>query len=73
MTDPLKPSLALLCKLGSIAVHVDETMSSDGHIFDAAALKQLNADPEVQAWIADMTKMALVPTKRKLLVVKKRK
>ncbi len=33
MSDPIKPSAALLCKLGSIAVHVDELAD---HLADMA-------------------------------------
>ena len=65
MTDALKPSPALLCKLGSIAVHVEEMMSADGHAYDKIALDALINDPDVQAWIEAMNKMAMVPRKRK--------
>lgn len=64
MTDPLKPSVALLVKLGSIAVHTDEILSPGGHPFDRAALRTLFEDAEVQDWIAQMTKMAMLPVKR---------
>lgn len=63
--QPLKPSPALLAKLGSIAVHADEMMSDDGHHYDRMALQQLIADPEVAEWIAAMNAMAMVPRKRK--------
>ena len=65
MADPLKPGAALLCKLGSIAVHADELLSPDGHAFDRTALDQLIADDEVKAWIAAMAKMAMLQKKRK--------
>ena len=63
-TDPLKPNTALLVKLGSIAVHVDEMLSPHGHQFDRTALDLLLADGDVKAWIAAMTKMAMLPVKR---------
>lgn len=64
MESPLKPPASLLCKLGSIAVHVDEALSSDGHLFDVFALRGLIDDPEVKGWLHDMDKMAFVPRKR---------
>lgn len=65
MSDPLKPNPALLCKLGSIAVHADEMLSKDGHDFDRVALLSLLKDEEIVEWIAAMTKMQMVPQKRK--------
>lgn len=64
MGDMLKPSAALLCKLGSIAVHAEELLSPDGHQFDREALATLFADVEVRAWIAQMDTAAMVPKKR---------
>lgn len=61
----LAPPLTLLVKLGSIAVHVDEMLSSDGHQFDRVALQGLIADPEVIDWIAQMDTAAFVPKKRR--------
>lgn len=66
MPDPLVPSPKLLCKLGSIVVHADELLSPFGHAVDREALSALMADPDVQAWIDDMGRMALVPVKRNL-------
>lgn len=63
--NPLKPSASLLCKLGSIAVHVEEGSSENGHHFDWVALNGLIRDPEVQTWLTMMGSMALVPRKRK--------
>ena len=54
MNDPLKPPLTLLCKLGSIAVHVDEALSSKRHALDIYAMKSLLNDPEIKQWIKDM-------------------
>lgn len=64
MSDPLKPPITTLVKLGSIAVHVDEMLSPKGHQFDRIALEQLTKDPEVTAWIEAMDKMAMIPKKR---------
>lgn len=64
MNDPLKPSPALLCKLGSIVVHADEYHSPGGHPFDLDALKSVLSDAEVKKWIAQMQAMALVPVRR---------
>jgi hypothetical protein len=64
MIDMLKPSPALLCKLGSIAVNAKELLSPAGHEFDRVALDQLIADPEVVAWLAQMDAAAMVPKVR---------
>lgn len=61
----LQPSVGLLVKLGSIAVHADEFTSSDGHEFDLHTMKQLLTDPDVVAWIGAGTKAAMLPLKRK--------
>ena len=54
MSDPLKPALSLLSKLGSIAVHVQEALSEKGHPFDIAALRSLAQDEEIKTWIKEM-------------------
>lgn len=59
------PPVTLLVKLGSIAVHADEMMSSDGHSFDRIALQGLIVDPEVSAWIKLMDGAAMMPKKRR--------
>lgn len=64
MSDPLKPSAALLCKLGSIAVHAEELMSSDGHAFDKVALESVLADNDVRCWLVQMGSMSMIPLKR---------
>lgn len=64
MSDCLKPSPSLLCKLGSIVVHFEEGRSTNGHHFDWAALDQLIADPEVISWLKGMGNMAMLPVKR---------
>ena len=64
MADPLKPDATVLIKLGSIAVHADEFLSSDGSHFDAEAIRGLVADPEVADWLKQMDAMAFLPKKR---------
>jgi hypothetical protein len=54
MSDPLKPGLSLLCKLGSIAVHAQELFEPKGHVFDREAMLSVLGDVEVQQWIKDM-------------------
>ena len=63
-SDPTKPDVAILCKLGSIAVHVDEYLSAKGHPFDEHALRALLHDPAVEKWLKQMEKLALIPKKR---------
>lgn len=65
MSDALKPSISLLTKLGSLVVHTEELQSPGGHPFDAAAIRSLLDDTEVRAWIAEMSKLALLPVKRR--------
>ena len=62
--NPLNPTPALLCKLGSIVIHAEELISSNGHAFDRHALEQLTTDPEVLEWRAQMDAMAMIPRKR---------
>ncbi len=64
MSDVLHPSASLLCKLGSIAVHVEEMLSPDGHAFDKTAIDGLLADAEVRDWLDRMAALALVPERR---------
>ena len=64
MSDPLKPPVSLLVKLGSIAVHAEEHWSTTGHVFDRTAAEQLLQDKEVRAWLKAMNKMAMLPVKR---------
>ena len=61
----LTPSMSLLVKLGSIAVHTDEMLSTSGHVFDMTVLQNALKDPEVSAWIEEMNKLALLPVKRR--------
>lgn len=60
----LQPPPSVLCKLGSIVVHVEEGLSAEGHPFDMVALQGLMADPEVTLWLTAMGKMAMIPVKR---------
>lgn len=64
-TDVFHPPISLLAKLGSIAVHAEEMLSPGGHSFDRAAIEGLLTDAEVMDWIGEMSKVALVPVKRK--------
>ena len=64
MTDPLSPARALLAKLGSIIVHIEEFSSPTGHGFDEAAFRVLIEDAEVMDWIKAMREFALIPEKR---------
>ena len=57
-------STSLMCKLGSIAVHVDEALSQQGHPFDWSACRALLEDPEVVAWLKQMDSLAMIPKKR---------
>lgn len=63
--NALTPSAGVLIKLGSLAVHVEEMLSDDGHPFDVSAIKALLSDPELQEWFAAMNKLALLLVKRK--------
>jgi hypothetical protein len=60
----LVPSLA--CKIGSIVVHAEEMMSPSGHGFDKIALEALLRDGEVQAWLATMRGVGMLPVKREV-------
>lgn len=57
-----KPSLGLLCKIGSIVVHADELISPGGHEVDHTALQSLLMDAEVREWIIEMG--PFLPVKR---------
>jgi cystathionine beta-lyase family protein involved in aluminum resistance len=62
--DPLKPSPALLCKLGSLIVHADELLSPSGHPYDRTAFVEGLKDAEVTEWINQMHAMSMLPRKR---------
>lgn len=58
------PSPSLLVKLGSIIVHQQELVANNGHYVDKHALDGLLSDPEVVAWMNEMTRLAFLPVKR---------
>lgn len=62
--NPLEPDVALLCKLGSIVVHVDEYLGPHGQAFDFDAIRGLLADPKIKEWLELMDDMALLPKQR---------
>jgi hypothetical protein len=62
--DPLHPDAVLLSKLGSIVIHTEEVLGSDGQVVDVAALKGLCEDPDVVEWLEQMGNLALLPVKR---------
>src|SRR3990167_910143 len=64
MSDPLKPSVSILSKLGSLAVHCEEMLSAKGHVFDRHAIAGILLDGELKEWLVQMDKMALLPVKR---------
>jgi len=62
MSDPLKPSVALLSKIGSIVVHAEEMLSPRGHDYDRQAILSGLQDVEVREWITAMG--VFLPKKR---------
>ena len=63
--DPaLRFDLGLFASLGSLAVHVDEALSPDGHRFDALAMQGITAQPNVQQFVGALQAQGLVPEKR---------
>lgn len=63
VTNPLNPSPALLCKLGSVIVHLEE-FADTKHEFDRIAAKAAREDEEVEEWMAAMMGMGMLPVKR---------
>jgi hypothetical protein len=61
---PFEPSKTLLIKLGSLAIHSDEMLSSTGHHFDVEVIRALLNDEEVKEWLSAMDKLSLLPKKR---------
>lgn len=60
--------LALLARLGSIMVHIDELWSYQPPIsetVDVLAIRMLLADPVLTGWAAEMTAIGLLPIKRR--------
>jgi hypothetical protein len=60
----LRPSMALLVKLGSIAIHCDEMLSSEGHNFDRLAIESILNDKEVRDFIEEGQRTQMLPMKR---------
>ena len=60
--DALKPSLTLLSKLGSIAIHAEEMLSPTGLYVDRISLEGLLQDAEVVSWLKEMK--VYLPVKR---------
>lgn len=57
--------MAAAAKVGSILVHVEEVIETDGgHPFDIMAMQALLSDRQVQAFIGQLRAYALVPVKR---------
>lgn len=61
LTDP---GLKVLVKLASIAVHVEEYLSPDGHPFDRVALEQLLKEEDLQAYMGELAKAGFLPVTR---------
>ncbi len=64
MSDPLKPDRALLCKLGSIIIHVEEYGGETGLEIDMEIIRSLLKDDQLQGWLFGMNEMGLLPVKR---------
>lgn len=62
--NALVPTTSLLCKLGSIARHVEELYGPQGSSVDAAAAQALLEDPEVVEWMEEMDAVGLLPVMR---------
>lgn len=60
----LRYDLGTFAALGSLAVHVDEALSPNGHAFDALAMQSIVAQPNVQAFVGALQGAGLVPEKR---------
>lgn len=63
-TDPLRPEVSLLVKLGSLITHYQEFNSEQGHHFDRAVIDALESDKEVSVWLDRMHELSLLPVKR---------
>jgi hypothetical protein len=55
----------LKIKLASLAIHVEEMFSSEGHEFDRKAIEGLLSDPEVRAFLDDPKNKVFLPVRRK--------
>lgn len=65
VSDPLNPSPALLAKLGSVLIHIEEFMRPGGHDYDGIVLTQLLEDEEVLEWRSQMDALAMIPKLRR--------
>lgn len=65
MSKPLNPTAGLLAKLAAAIVHAED-YSARGHGFDLQRFRTSVEDPEVQDWLAAMTKLGMAPVKRRL-------
>jgi hypothetical protein len=54
----------LLIKLGSLAVHIEEFLSSKGNIVDKNAIETLLADTEVREFLDKKENQVFLPVKR---------
>lgn len=57
-------NLALQAKLGSILIHVEEGLSATGSHFDWSTIEAMMNDTQVQTWLEDLRKLALLPVRR---------
>ena len=64
MSETLKPSISILCKLGSLAIHDLEFNGPNRDALDLIAAKQILTDPEVVEWLEQMQKIALITRPR---------
>lgn len=64
MPNPFELSPSLAAKIGSIVAHVDEATGADGHEFDVVAARALVNLDDVQEWLAELRKSALIPARR---------
>lgn len=60
----ISSSPSLFCKLGSLAVHVEEFLSDDGHEFDKASIDSLLSDHEMKLFLRQLREQGLLPEKR---------
>lgn len=58
------PTLSLVVKLASIAVHAQEAVSPGGHEFDVQTVESLLADPEVATAMKTLEEAAMLPRRR---------
>jgi len=63
MNDAMKPSQALLARLASIIVHLEEFIET-GHPMDRDTAQSLRKSRAVKEWMMDMQRLGLTPVKR---------